>query len=290
MQSLRIGTNYDDNSKYFQFVFNRNKRDLFRLMYVCKFHGIDHKKLPVNLVWWIEKNFTDANIVELLKLKINKNNIEISERNRGKKRVLDIFELFTKVGFQLDKQIPPFTTYLDIGAGDCEITNTIAKSLNIEEKNTYALDVESWSNKDNASNGFKNYTYVELPKNDDSEFNHGFEENTFDIITLFQTLHHIKNYKTVINEVYKITKPGGVIIIREHDANDLTTKALCHIEHLIYSIFADKMRISDFFKEYYGNYHSKKEMVQCFVNAGFIPLVEHIKDNPTKYYYQMFKK
>lgn len=42
-----------------------------------------------------------------------------------------------------------------------------------------------------------------------------FDNNTFDLITCFATLHHIPNVTYVLSEIIRVSKPGGYILIRE---------------------------------------------------------------------------
>jgi SAM-dependent methyltransferase len=42
-----------------------------------------------------------------------------------------------------------------------------------------------------------------------------FEDNLFDLITCFGTLHHIPNVSFVMSEMSRILKPGGYLLIRE---------------------------------------------------------------------------
>ena len=42
-----------------------------------------------------------------------------------------------------------------------------------------------------------------------------FNDNTFDLITCFGTLHHIPNVTFVLNELIRILKPNGYLLIRE---------------------------------------------------------------------------
>ena len=42
-----------------------------------------------------------------------------------------------------------------------------------------------------------------------------FEDNTFDLITCFGTLHHIPNISFVISELHRVLKQGGFLLIRE---------------------------------------------------------------------------
>ncbi len=42
-----------------------------------------------------------------------------------------------------------------------------------------------------------------------------FADSTFDLVTCFGVLHHIPNVTTVINELIRVTKPGGYLLIKE---------------------------------------------------------------------------
>lgn len=42
-----------------------------------------------------------------------------------------------------------------------------------------------------------------------------FDDNTFDLVTCFGTLHHIPNVNFVLEELIRIVKPGGHLLIRE---------------------------------------------------------------------------
>lgn len=42
-----------------------------------------------------------------------------------------------------------------------------------------------------------------------------FPDNTFDLVTAFSVLHHVPNVSTVIRELYRCTKPGGSVLMRE---------------------------------------------------------------------------
>ena len=42
-----------------------------------------------------------------------------------------------------------------------------------------------------------------------------FEDNSFDLITCFSTLHHIPNVSFVIKEMHRCLKPDGILLIKE---------------------------------------------------------------------------
>jgi SAM-dependent methyltransferase len=47
------------------------------------------------------------------------------------------------------------------------------------------------------------------------EGNIEYPDNYFDLITCFGTLHHIPNALYVLKELYRVTKPGGYLLVRE---------------------------------------------------------------------------
>jgi len=44
-----------------------------------------------------------------------------------------------------------------------------------------------------------------------------FENNSFDIVTADEMIHHAKNLSTTVSEMYRVTKPGGVTVISDHN-------------------------------------------------------------------------
>lgn len=67
----------------------------------------------------------------------------------------------------------------------------------------------------------------------------GFDENTFDLVTCLQVLHHVKdleNVRVLIDEMIRVTKPGGLIVIKEHDIINTLTRIFVDIEHQIYDV------------------------------------------------------
>jgi ubiquinone/menaquinone biosynthesis C-methylase UbiE len=56
-----------------------------------------------------------------------------------------------------------------------------------------------------------------------------FPKNSFDIISLSNTLHHIKDIKSIFDQMEALLKPGGMMIVSELiSKNDLTDKQFSH--------------------------------------------------------------
>lgn len=43
-----------------------------------------------------------------------------------------------------------------------------------------------------------------------------FLDHTFDFVVVYKSMHHIKNAKLALDEIYRVCKPGGTIVIVEH--------------------------------------------------------------------------
>ena len=48
--------------------------------------------------------------------------------------------------------------------------------------------------------------------------NFPFKDKSVDVVILFATIHHFYDYRPVLNEVYRVLSPGGIIYI-DHDMN-----------------------------------------------------------------------
>jgi len=94
---------------------------------------------------------------------------------------------------------------LDIGCGDGSYIKTINK---IGYKNTYGVDFA------NEAIGFCKEKRVKNIRLHNME--NGlpfFENNFFDVVVMLDSLEHIKNENKILEEINRILKPGGVILI-----------------------------------------------------------------------------
>lgn len=54
----------------------------------------------------------------------------------------------------------------------------------------------------------------------------GYSDNSFDLITLFEVIEHLKSPKELLDEMYRILKPGGLVMISTGNAKSLTVNVL----------------------------------------------------------------
>ena len=139
----------------------------------------------------IKKDFT--NVLSTLKLKNDVNTVD--------KRATDkSAEIFTKLNGFNPKSI------LDFGAGKGDITVELAKKLELNKENVFAID-DKLENKDQLT--ILNLENGKIP----------LEDNSIDLIISLEVLHHINSqdrYK-ILQEISRVLSPNGFFIIKEHD-------------------------------------------------------------------------
>jgi ubiquinone/menaquinone biosynthesis C-methylase UbiE len=112
--------------------------------------------------------------------------------------------------------LSPNQKILDIG---CATGNFLYK---IQKINKYIelYGVDSSNKMINiAKTKFKNINFYNL-----NAENINFPKNYFDIVTIIETLHHLKNQKLILEKIYDILKKNGIFIIVEPDINNKIIK------------------------------------------------------------------
>ena len=188
--------------------------------------------------------------------------------------------------------------FVDIGCGSGVLTNLIKKEY-----------------KFNIVHCFETNNYIN-PKFNDIEINMiknaviNLPDKSVDLILCNFSLHHIQEINKIINEIKRILKQGGYLIIQEHDNTSDKQKELLDFYHYINYLLLvdikdedfetssslkkknditkiDRQSMSDFEtlysrfqNEYYSNYTSKKDLNNMFqnykvineieINAGFV--------------------
>ena len=227
----------------------------------------------------IYKNINNDNKIyrKLSVLYSKKHQIE-TETNKTEYRKIVAVTKLNHIKKYLDKHVGKYDNILDIGCEDCFQVEFIKDYLKIG--NAHCINIENWDNtgygirRDTCN--FKLYDGFNIP----------YKENTMDVILLFQTLHHIKNVENYIVGLKKVLKPGGLLIIREHNSRDKFFDMLIDIEHGLYDVVRDKNM--NFFDNYYGNYNS---MIEWDKIIGLKKVFfKEITSSPTGAYYAIYEK
>ena len=129
------------------------------------------------------------------------------------------------------------TNYLDIGCGDCIVTEKLGKLLGLEPKNIYGADFNEFSEQQYKINNNINFTilqknYKKLP----------YDDNSISLISLMNVLHHVDNLDILLSEIKRILKPSGILMIIEPDVIDYVDYMLLDVEHLLYHFVYDNNR------------------------------------------------
>jgi ubiquinone/menaquinone biosynthesis C-methylase UbiE len=181
--------------------------------------------------------------------------------------------------------------YLDFGGGDGANAYALGKKLNLEKGQVFVSDIESWFGNANVDKFKELCTYRYL-----KTYLLPFETESFDLITMFQVLHHIENTSTVLKELYRILKVGGIFYIREHDCDSPMTATLIDIEHSLQECSKKSSIDYEYLQTYYANYFSREELREKLFEVGF---KEYIRDGKhvtsvnygeTRYYITVWTK
>lgn len=166
-------------------------------------------------------------------------------------------------------------SFLDIGAGNGEITSALRSYYNIPKHSVFAID-----HKLPLSLDITCLTYLNdsIPLSD----------NSIDVIILFSVLHHIPpNFRlNIIKEISRVLVPGGYIIIREHNDNhDFNFYIFLDLLHLFWYISE-----SESFDPLYPL--SRDELSNLFLQVNLHPVhySTYPEPNPQRLYHEMFIK
>ena len=122
--------------------------------------------------------------------------------------------------------------FLDICCGNGKKTEIFQKNLNLLKDNTYCTDIDMWGPYKNRSKMPFQFKLINDGKLD-------YQDNFFDLTTCMVSLHHVKDLNKFIDEIERITKPGGYFILVEHSVVTDYDRIFINIQHLLYTVLYD---------------------------------------------------
>ena len=236
------------------------------------------KELIKNNFYKNIKDFIDNKYIE----KFTKN--QQSELSRGSYRINNIKKYVLNKSRSLDPKIFKLESYLDIGCFDGGITESIGTYFHLDKTQIYGVDIKKY--KSDYEFNFSEYNGYELP----------YDDNSFNLITCLMILHHIPpiNLEKLMDEIYRVLKKGGIIIIREHSPMNKLQEMCLDIMHDFYDLVwnADSNMS---WNESSNNYKNSNEWIDIFLNSSFVvdvkPYVHrNIDTNPFMSYFCSFRK
>ena len=225
--------------------------------------------------------------------KLRENNREKDPSKKDKRNIKRATEIYKYINDALkynNKNIGGDQYYhLDFGGNDGSVASEFAKITKLDKSQVFSADVERWlgNKKDNL---FQNITYTMLSENQKLPY----KSESFDSISLLQVLHHIEFIDVHLKEIHRILKPGGILVIKEHDCDTLSTQLLIDIEHMIHEVVEPEVQNLKILNSYAAFYKSFTELNKLLENIGFEFVSDdynfNTKYNPTRYYFATYKK
>lgn len=114
---------------------------------------------------------------------------------------------------------------LDVGTGNGNFVRTLA-GLSQDFSEIIGIDIIDAAIK-SSSEAFsdKRIKFIKM-----DALNMDFEDNSFDFVALSNSLHHLERRQETLNEMHRVLKPGGAIIISEMISNGLSKKQKSHLK------------------------------------------------------------
>lgn len=170
-------------------------------------------------------------------------------------RVEDIVSILTSI------RMPPIQTYVDIGCSEGGITQLLGHRLRIPE----VIGVDIIDESKLTEHSFK---YVKQTEN---ATHLPLESNSVDLVSALMSFHHVKHVEEYISEIVRILKPGGMLILQEHNIETEHQTVALHILHAMYCAvwnIPEKLECPDICENYYAKYFSDGELRILLQHAG----------------------
>jgi ubiquinone/menaquinone biosynthesis C-methylase UbiE len=226
---------------------------------------INSKAKRVNLY---ERRYYYAYIKNLLKRKI------IGTQGEWESHIDNILHIFNK---NLKNYHPE--NMLDVGCGNGSRTVRIADYFEIQMNNTYGVDFEDHYVLDSRQRF--NAIKVDLETNDLP-----FENDTFDLVVCNQVLEHLKEYKKVIENIIRVTRKNGCIVLGIPNLAHLINRIylLCGIQPMCISI--DGQHVRGFTHKAFHKMLNTFEGIELMDDAGALmyPIPVYLSKHLARYF------
>ena len=164
-----------------------------------------------------------------------------------------MFRLFDK---NLKGYLP--SNLMDVGCGDGSRTTRIAGYFDIDMSRVYGIDNEI--NRIKACQNSFNVDKVDLECQDIPH-----PDDTFDLVICNQVLEHLKNFKSVIDEIIRITNNEGYILIGMPN--------LAHLINRIYLLFGVQPMCIDIDSSHIRGF-THRSLVKMFQSLENVKLID----------------
>lgn len=212
---------------------------------------------------YLDMNYYKNDIEIYTELRVISNESIKMDNSRGENRILSIAKHVDLNDFVVNN-------YLDIGCYTGAITKAFGEYFNLMPENIHGVDIKQYMKPIDYT--FSTYDKKILP----------YESNKFSLVTILMVLHHIdlNNLDNMLDEIYRVMAPNGVLIIREHniEKNDLDPYLL-DVLHAYHDIVLNPnldQRWTDNFEIETNNYNPISYWSEQLLKRGFIHKSEQI--------------
>lgn len=94
-----------------------------------------------------------------------------------------------------------------------------------------------------------------------------FPSESFERVIMVDALHHVRDYRATAEELWRLVRPGGRIIIEEPDIRSMSTKFMAVAEKimLMRSHFVSPPAMEGLFRYAKASVHTEKEGSTCWI-------------------------
>ena len=181
---------------------------------------------------------------------------------------------------------------LDVGGANGDVLKNIGDNLSISKRNLYCLEPE----KKGWKYMYTNSDYITYVFWDNKSIPKKIKKNSLDVVIIMVTLHHmtVKDREALFTNLHFLTKPGSLLIIKEHDSRDKEDKFCIEWQHAIFAAITNPIDTPSMYedyknKEYWDNYicsmgymDGLSELYRSFPNGSL--------KNPTNLYWKVYVK
>jgi len=258
---------------YFGSVFSKNASDRLYYTFINIFNkpfnlrDQKHREIASQMFEMLQTDVlngkNDKDIYDQLHINMNKlfyakTPPVIFTPGRADSRVVDVGNILGEVPNK-----PSIDHYLDFGCGESSITSAVGSAIGATR--VVGMDINAPSKAFDFEFKLLKWNIPHVPS----------ETRTFDLITSFMVLHHLCNPEATIAEMGRILKPGGLLIIREHDidaASDPDGCAFIDMLHGFYEVVWAKtghQENPNHIDSYFAHYKNRHTWTQLITAAGF---------------------
>lgn len=202
-------------------------------------------------------------------------NIKRDAGERAQAHASSIYHAYKRV--QGKTQIAAPARYLDFGCGDGTISREFGRLVSAGE--THGVDVLEKSSPDIR---YQRVADGKLP----------YPDGHFDLITAFVSLHHVKDVGAAVAELHRVCKPGGHLLIKEHDCWNALDSMIVDIEHSIFLTCVDRVPLVDNHTYHFKNYYGWDAAMKPFqyVDGDYYYAQYRHEVTPSRIFWGMYKK